>query len=137
MSEITLNDPIGRMVGAPVATIAPTATLRDAANALAADGVGLLVVVDARGVRGVISERDIVTAIAENVDLDDTRVREYATADVIQVEEAESVLDAAATMSEAQVRHLAVARRGVVTGVVSIRDVVRILVDEQRATTSD
>ncbi|MFP4149487.1 MAG: CBS domain-containing protein [Nitriliruptoraceae bacterium] len=137
MPEITLNDPIGRLVGAPVATISPTATLREAANALAADGVGLLVVVDARGVRGVISERDVVTAIAENVDLDDTRVREYASSDVIQVEEASSVLDAAAAMSDAQVRHLAVARRGVVTGVVSIRDVVRVLVDEQRTTTAD
>lgn len=134
MPVVTLHDPIGRLVGAPVATITPTSTLRAAANALAADGVGLLVVVDARGVRGVFSERDVVTAIAEDVDLDDARVRDYATSDVIQVEEAASVLDAAAAMSDAQVRHLAVARRGVVTGVVSIRDVVRVLVDEQRGT---
>lgn len=133
MSVVTLNDPIGRLVGAPVATISPTATLREAAQALAADAVGLLVVVDARGVRGVFSERDVVTAIAEDVDLDDGRVRDYATSDVIQVEEAASILDAAAAMSDAQVRHLAVARRGVVTGVVSIRDVVRVLLEERRA----
>jgi len=137
MSVVTLNDPIGRLVGAPVATITPTSTLREAANALAADGVGLLVVVDPRGVRGVFSERDVVNAIAEDVDLDDARVRDYATSDVIQVEEAASVLDAAAAMSDAQVRHLAVARRGVVTGVVSIRDVVRVLVDEQRSSPED
>lgn len=136
MLGVSLSDPIGTLVGDPVATIRPTATLREAAHALAADAVGLLVVVDARGVRGVFSERDVVTAIADDVDLDDCRVRDYATSDVIQVEEAVSILDAAATMSEAQVRHLAVARRGVVTGVVSIRDVVAVLLEERRVETA-
>lgn len=136
MSEVTLDDPIGRLVGDPVATIRPTATLREAAHALAADAVGLLVVVDARGVRGVISERDVVTAIADDVDLDDSRVRDYATSDVVQVEEAASVFEAAAMMRDAQTRHLAVARRSVVTGVVSIRDIVTVLVDERRMETA-
>ena len=133
MLGVRLSDPIGRLVGNPVATIRPTATLREAAHALAADGVGLLVVVDARGVRGVFSERDVVMAIADDVDLDDARVRDYATADVIQIEEADSVLDAAARMSESQVRHLAVARRGVVTGVVSMRDIITVLLEERDA----
>jgi len=136
MPGVSLSDPIGTLVGDPVATIRPTATLREAAHALAADAVGLLVVVDARGVRGVFSERDVVTAIADDVDLDDGRVRDYATADVIQVEEAVTILDAAAIMSEAQVRHLAVARRGIVTGVVSIRDVVAVLLEERRVETA-
>ncbi|MEX2549362.1 MAG: CBS domain-containing protein [Nitriliruptoraceae bacterium] len=135
MLGIGLSDPIARLVGDPVATIRPTATLREAADALAADAVGLLVVVDVRGVRGVFSERDIVTAIVDDVDLDDGRVRDYATSDVVQVEQSVSVLDAAAVMSEAQVRHLAVADRGVITGVVSIRDVVTVLVEERQATT--
>ncbi|MFO7961791.1 MAG: CBS domain-containing protein [Nitriliruptoraceae bacterium] len=133
MSGVSLSDPIGALMGNPVATIRPTATLREAAHALAADGVGLLVVVDARGVRGVFSERDVVNAIADDVDLDDSRVRDYATSDVVQVEEARTILEAAATMSEAQVRHLAVARAGVVTGVVSIRDVVAVLLEERKA----
>ncbi len=137
MLGIRLSDPIGRLVGDPVATIRPTATLREAADALAADAVGLLVVVDARGVTGVFSERDVVSAIVDDVDLDDGRVRDYATSDVVQVEQSVSVLDAAAVMSEAQVRHLAVADRGVVTGVVSIRDVVTVLVEERRATVAN
>jgi|AntRauTorckE6833_2_1112554.scaffolds.fasta_scaffold40358_2 signal-transduction protein with cAMP-binding, CBS, and nucleotidyltransferase domain len=137
MLGIRLSDPIGQLVGDPVATIRPTATLREAADALAADAVGLLVVVDARGVTGVFSERDIVTAIVDDVDLDDGRVRDYATSDVVQVERSVSVLDAAAVMSEAQVRHLAVADRGVVTGVVSIRDVVTVLVEERQAAASN
>jgi hypothetical protein len=45
MLGIRLTDPIGRLVGDPVATIRSTDTLRDAARGLAAEGLGLLVVV--------------------------------------------------------------------------------------------
>jgi hypothetical protein len=40
MLGVSLSDPIGTLVGDPVATITPTATLREAAHALAADGSG-------------------------------------------------------------------------------------------------
>ena len=136
MLGIRLSDPVGSLVGAPVATIRPTATLRQAATALAADTVGLLVVVDPRGVHGVLSERDLVTAVVDNADLDDTRVRDYASSELVQVEEDASVLDAAAVMSRAQIRHLAIARRGVVTGVVSVRDVLDVLLEEREADVS-
>ncbi len=130
-----LKDPIQGLVGDPVATIRPTATLRDAAEALAADHVGLLVVVDGGGVRGVLSERDLVNAIVEDTDLEDARVRDYASTDLVQVEEDATVLETARVMADAHVRHLAVARRGVVTGVVSVRDVIRVLIEERDAQT--
>jgi CBS domain-containing protein len=130
MLGIRLRDPIGRLVGDPVATIRPTDTLRDAARALATEGLGLLVVVDHRGVVGVLSERDIVTAVADDADLDVERVRDFATTDLVTVEEDASVVDAAAAMASAEVRHLAVARHGVVTGVVSVRDVVNVLLED-------
>ncbi len=132
MLGITLQDPIGSLIGSPVATIRPTDTLRAAATALAADRVGLLVVVDARGVHGVLSERDLTVAITEDADLDDIRVRDYASTELVQVEEEATILEAAAVMSDAQVRHIAVARDGVVTGVVSVRDVVDVLLEDHR-----
>lgn len=121
------SDPVSTLVGDPVATIGPTATLRAAVTALAADAIGLLVVVDPRGVRGVFSERDIVTAIVDEADLDDTRVRDYATSEVISVELTDDIATAARAMQEHQVRHLAVADRGVITNVISIRDVLAVL----------
>jgi signal-transduction protein with cAMP-binding, CBS, and nucleotidyltransferase domain len=129
MLGIRLTDPIGRLVGDPVATIRSTDTLRDAARALAAEGLGLLVVVDHRGVMGVLSERDVVAAIADDVDLDTERVRDHASTEVVSVEEDATVFDAAAAMATAEVRHLAFARHGVVTGVVSVRDVVNVLLE--------
>lgn len=130
MLGIRLTDPVGRLIGAPVATISPTATLRDAANALAADQVGLLVVASPRGVHGVLSERDVIGAIVEEVDLDLARVREHASGEIIGVEEDATVVDAAAAMAAGEVRHLAVTRDGAVTGVISIRDVVNVLLEQ-------
>lgn len=130
MLGIGLDDPVGRLIGAPVATIAPVATLRQAAEALTVDAVGLLVVVDARGVMGVLSERDLVAAIADGAVLTEERVRDRVSDTVVSVDERRSILDAAAAMAAAEVRHLAVTRDEVVIGVVSIRDVVTVLVEQ-------
>jgi CBS domain-containing protein len=127
------SDPVGGLIGAPVATIRPTATLHDAAEQLAADDIGLLVVVDPGDVRGVISERDIVLAIADGLDLEVERVRDSASTDVLKVDEQVSVRDAAQAMTDAGIRHLAVSRNDVITGVVSIRDVLRVMLEEAPA----
>ncbi len=129
MLGIRLTDEVGTLVDGPVATTQPTATLREAAHSLAADRVGLLVVVDHRGVLGVISERDIVMAAAEDLDLDEERVRDHASEDLLMVEETDTVLQAAQTMASAEIRHLAIARRGEVTGVVSVRDLMAVLLE--------
>jgi len=128
MLGISFHDPVHTLMASAVATIAPTATLRDAATSLAADGVGLLVVVDARGVRGVLSERDIVLAIADDHDLTEARVRDHASTDLVTVEDSASILDAAAAMAAAELRHLAVTRNGEIIGVISVRDLVNVLV---------
>jgi CBS domain-containing protein len=133
MLGIRPSDPIGTMVSTPVATVRPTATLREAARLLAADRVGLLVVIDHHGVRGVLSERDLVTAIADGEDVEVERVADYLVDDLVTVDEKVSVEEAARTMSEAELRHLTVAREGEVIGVVSIRDVVAALLEESAA----
>jgi CBS domain-containing protein len=133
MLGIRATDPIGSIVSTPVATVRPTATLRDAARLLAADRVGLLVVIDHRGVRGVLSERDLVTAVADGEDVELERVADYLVDDLVTVDEAVSIDAAARTMSEAELRHLTVSREGEVIGVVSIRDVVTALLEETAA----
>jgi CBS domain-containing protein len=128
MLGITLHNPVSHLMAPAVATISPTATLREAATALAADMVGLLVVVDARGVRGVLSERDIVLAITDDHDLTEARVRDHASTDLVQVDEDAPIIDAAALMAAAELRHLAVTRNDEVVGVISVRDIVDVLV---------
>lgn len=129
MPGIRPTDLVSTIVATPVATIRPTATLRDAALALAENGVGLLVVVDARGVLGVLSERDVVSAIADGTDLDEERVRDRTSLDLVHVAHDDTVLRAAEVMSAAEVRHLAVTDGPEVIGVVSMRDVLAVLRD--------
>ncbi len=120
--------PIGALLSPAVATILPTATLRAAAAAMAADGLGLLVVTTAAGPIGVVSERDIVVAVAEDLDLEDERVKDHCSDDIVGVDFDATIEDAARGMSDAQIRHLAVTREGQIVGVVSVRDVLRTLV---------
>jgi CBS domain-containing protein len=122
------TDPIGELVSPAVATIGPTATLRQAVDAMVADGLGLLVVTDANGPTGVLSERDIVVALSEDLGIDEERVRDHCSSEIVGVDVDASVEDAARAMADAQIRHLAVTRDGAVVGVVSVRDVLRALV---------
>jgi len=121
---------VGDLVAPAVATIASTATLRSAVDALTADRLGLLVVTDGNGMIGVLSERDIVTALADGADLDVERVRDHCADQVVTVDEATSVAAAARTMLEAEIRHLAVARDDQVFGVISVRDLLGPLVSD-------
>jgi CBS domain-containing protein len=133
MLGIRASDPVGTVVSTPVATVRPTATLREAARLLAADRVGLLVVIDHRGVRGVLSERDVVAAVADGEDTEIERVADYLVDDLVTVDESATIDAAARTMSEAELRHLTVSRDGEVIGVISIRDVVMALLEETAA----
>lgn len=128
MTMPTLTDPIDMLSGAPVATIRPHATLRQAIESLAAENIRMLVVVDTSSVRGVLSERDIVVAIAEDTDLFEARVREHMSAELIQVSEDASIANAAKTMAAFQIRHLLVTRNDTVIGVVSVRERLQVLI---------
>jgi CBS domain-containing protein len=129
MSGSGAHDAIGGLMAPAVATIAPTATLREAAESMIANGLGLLVVVGTNGPVGVLSERDIVAAVTEELDLADERVRDHGSGEIVSVEHDATVTDAARAMADAQIRHLAVTRDGAVVGVVSVRDVLHSLVD--------
>lgn len=127
MTPRSVTDPVARLVRGTVATVAPSATLVDAARALTREHLGLLVVVDRRGVCGVLSERDIVVAAAEGATLDEERVIDHASADIVSVDERDTIGLAARIMAEAEVRHLTVTRGGEIVGVVSVRDLIPAL----------
>jgi CBS domain-containing protein len=131
MAGILPTDPISKLTSMAVASITPSGTLQAAAEAMASEELGLLVVTTGKddGSVSVLSERDIIAAVAEHLDLSTERVVDHCRSEVVAVEETVSIADAARTMAEAQIRHLAVARDGYVVGIVSIRDVIVVLVD--------
>lgn len=125
---------IGSLLRGPIATVRPTSTLREAAEALTADDVGLLVVADAGGLRGVLSERDVVRAAAAGQDLDLERVRDHASADVVMIPESSLPGEAGRIMLDADIRHLVVSRGANPVGVLSVRDLLPVLLRADAST---
>lgn len=118
--------------GATVTTVAPTATVGDAADQLRLRGVGALVVsADGRRVDGIVSERDLVRRLAERGALMLSEpVSAVMTASVRTCTPDDHVDELMRVMTEHRMRHLPVVVDGVLSGIVSIGDVVKWRVTE-------
>jgi CBS domain-containing protein len=121
------DHPVARIMSWPVATIDHEATLAEAAEALAADDIGCLLVLRDSGLVGIISERDLVTHVAAGVDLSHLLAGEAMTGDLVTVQSNATIVAAARVMVDADVRHLPVMQDNLIAGVVSVRDVVAVL----------
>lgn len=118
--------------GATVTTISPTATLSDVADVLRLRGVGALVVsTDGREIDGIISERDVVCRLAERGELAlQEAVTSVMTTEVRTCAPDDASEDLMRLMTEHRIRHLPVMVDGVLSGIVSIGDVVKWRVNE-------
>jgi CBS domain-containing protein len=105
-------------------------SLRDAATELMRHEVGILAIEDARGVKGVLSERDIARAVADDVDLDSVQARDYMTQSPVTVSEDAPIEEAIRLMHEHGLRHVIVTRDGRMGGIVSARDILRMFAPE-------
>ena len=121
-----------RNKGPAVATIRPDDTVGAAIEALVSRNIGALVVSqDGETVDGIISERDIVHALARHgVALLALSVAEVMTRSVVTCDPTESVAELMAEMTNRRIRHLPVVRDGRLCGIVSIGDVVKNRLDE-------
>ena len=117
----------GTVMSKPLATIDHAASLRDAAEQLAAGGIGALVVLRGAGLVGVLSERDVVAHVAVGADLDHLMVGEVMQGEVVTTTSDATVWDAAVAMVRADVRHLPVLLGDQVAGMLSVRDVLASL----------
>ena len=111
-----------------VLTIGPTHTLRQAAKQMQARHVGAAVVLDpdADG-PGILTERDVLDAVASDQDPDREIAADHLTPDAVVATPEWSLTDAAAAMLAGGFRHLVVCDgRGEVVGVLSVRDLLRV-----------
>ena len=105
-----------------VAAISPDASLLDAVKELVADEVGLLVVGTPERVQGVLSERDVVRAIAAGRDPAATAVTDVARSSLVWCKPTATVAEVATLMMTEYVRHVLVGADDQLVGVVSARD---------------
>ena len=103
-------------------TVDPKASLRRAAKVMTDRGVGCAVVIENEKVSGIVTERDILRAIAADQIMDDTKVEEIMTREVVSGAPGWEILRAAKAMTEGGFRHLLVMEMDDPVGIVSLRD---------------
>jgi CBS domain-containing protein len=118
--------------GRNVVTLGPEATLADAMRVLAEHSIGALVITKGGGrIAGILSERDIVRAIArDGAGALESSIASAMTAKVKVCHEDNTVNEVMEIMSVGRFRHLPVEKDGVLDGIVSIGDVVKRRIEE-------
>jgi CBS domain-containing protein len=130
----TLSDVLA-IKGTEVFSIRPTDNVHEAVSLMNDRGVGALVVVTEDGVAGILSERDVARKITLTGKVaSQTPVAEIMTGQVTCVPPDLKIHDAMQIMTLQRVRHLPVVTGNKLLGIVSIGDLVKAVIDEQKFT---
>lgn len=122
-----LADPVRSIMTSPVSRIASGASLREVAQVLDELGVGALVVVQDEVPVGIVSERDVVRALAEGGDPEQVWAGDVMAPDPVWARGEDSIALVATVMRDVEVRHVPVRDRNGLVGIVSLRDVLDVL----------
>jgi CBS domain-containing protein len=111
-------------------TVSAESTLGDAASAMAERGVGAVVVLEGGSIAAILTERDVMKAVAAGKD-GSAPVAEWMTRHPDTIEPGDTTDHAASLMIHGGFRHLPVVEEGTVVGIVSIRDLMRVALDDR------
>jgi CBS domain-containing protein len=110
-------------------TVEPDARLSDAARRMAQRGVGAVLILEGERLTGILTERDLLKAVAAGF-TDEARVSEWMTRQPETVEPDESTDHAASLMIHGGFRHLPVMDGDRAIGILSIRDLMRVALQD-------
>jgi CBS domain-containing protein len=116
---------LGDFMSREVLSVAPEDTIGEAAQRMADANVGSSVVLEHGRLIGILTERDLLRAMAQRVHPSEARVREWMTAEPVAVSESTTADEASRLMVENGFRHLPVVDGDRTLGIVSLRDVMR------------
>lgn len=113
--------------------VAPGDSVIDAIRLMAEKGVGAVLVMDGARLVGIVSERDYARKIVlHGRSSSDTPVRDIMTADVVTVRPSHTVEHCMQVVTEQRIRHLPVMEGAEVIGVISIGDLVKAVIEDQK-----
>jgi CBS domain-containing protein len=117
--------------GRTVVTAAVGASLAEIAATLSSKRIGAVVLVEGGDIRGIVSERDVVRAVAKHGgDGLAMKAGEWMTAKVVTCKPDDTINDVMETMTTGRFRHLPVLEDGKLAGIVSIGDVVKRRIED-------
>ena len=114
---------VRELVGGEVIWVAPEATIRSAAVSMKSNGVGSVAVEVDGALEGILTERDILDAVADGADLDFERVDRWMTSYPDSIDPDMQVTEAAQWMLASGYRHIPVIDGDRILGMISIKDV--------------
>jgi len=122
-----------RKKGYEVFTIAPDATVFEALNLMAEHNIGALLVMTDDEIEGIVSERDCIRKVeVMGRNVRETTIREIMTSDVITVDADQPLEDCMGLMIDKNIRHLPVCEGKRLLGLLSVRDVLKEVVEVQQ-----
>jgi len=129
IENVTNTGDISGTTGREAVSVSPDTTLFDITKILSGDKIGLVVVLDSSDkLAGVLSERDIIAAIAKHgPQALDIQAKEVMTVDVKTCSPKDNPKDVINTMSEGKFRHMPIIVDGHLVGLVSSTDILRYL----------
>lgn len=115
-------------------SIMSSQSLLEAAKQMAECNIGALLVMDKGKIEGIVTERDVVkTASDESRQCKDVRVRDVMTSNLIISKPSDDLEYVMAVMTQNKIRHLPIVDESGLVGVLSMRDVVKVLVKNLKA----
>ena len=113
---------VGQLMSSDLSAITEDATVKQAAGQMQDQRIGSLLVKKGTDFSGIITETDVVRAVAERDDVAATSVVQVMSSPILTVEKKLSPHYARELMADKRIRHLAVTEDGKIVGILSARD---------------
>ena len=121
--------PVSQHMSRDLLTVEPGDRLTEVAERMVARDVGAVLVLEGGRLAGILTERDVLKAVAGGLD-ESTTVADWMTRDPDTIETDETTREAATLMIHGGFRHLPIMAGDDVVGMLSIRDLMRIVIDD-------
>jgi CBS domain-containing protein len=122
-----------RKKGYDVFTVTPDATVFEALNLMAEHNIGALLVMTGEEINGIVSERDCIRKVdVMGKNAKETKIREIMTSNVITVDADQPLEECMGLMIDKNIRHLPVCEGKQLLGLLSVRDVLREVIEVQQ-----
>lgn len=116
-----------------VALVDENRTILDAATVMVERFIGSVVVTGSSAIKGIFTERDLMRAVAQGQDPAQTKLKGVMRVDLVRASPRDSVEDCLDLMRTHRCRHLLVFDRDEFVGIVSLRDLAALMLEEKEA----